>query len=375
VFAVFFFLALSTHKEFQMKLGLSLAITLALAVASPAQWLITEIHTGTPDFVEITNVSSAILPVAGIGLLVSNNSVCPSIGPGTTNGPYIATSAATVPPGGTFVFEELGTAGSTALTAPLVGPGERTATSITWANGSILEVSIFLPAVPAPAPNYFEDLPPNVLMDYVQVGFMQAGGVVSLPSDGFRYHRGTALSPTGNWQSGPFFRGPALQDDIFRVSVGGVYVDTNSNADWNSAVSPPHSGGMPNPPGAAGTPTPGCELSIVRPVPGVISLTVSTFNPPLPGTQYFTLISLTPQTCAGFSPTIFTPGPVIGMPPDVWGQLFFPQPSPPFNGFLNAAGSDNFTAPVPGGISFEARTVVLPAGLPTLFSDFVFTTT
>jgi hypothetical protein len=83
------------------------------------------VHTGTPDFVEITNVSLLPAPVAGIGIVCSNNAVCPSAGPGN-GGAYVSASPVIVPPGGTYVFEDVGVAGAIVLTVPILPPGEHT---------------------------------------------------------------------------------------------------------------------------------------------------------------------------------------------------------------------------------------------------------
>jgi hypothetical protein len=213
----------------------------------------------------------------------------------------------------------------------------------------------------------------------VQVQIAITGTPAQPTLDQFRNHPGTIATPTGHWQSGPFFRGNPL-DSIFRVHSAGVYLDTNSNADWSASAA--HTGGALNPVAAPGVATQGVELNVIHPsgeaVP-VLSFNVATYNPPAAGATYYTLISFTPSTCAGFSPAPFIPAPIFGMPIDVWGQLFAATPLPPLNGTLDAAGTalGIVTPPIPppfAGLPIQMRTFVLIGGLPTLFSDHVFRT-
>jgi hypothetical protein len=358
-----------------MKLTAVLLAGCVVVALAPAQFIITEVHTGTPDFVEITNISGAAAPIAGIGIMTSNNALCPAYLPvacggiAAHDGPYVSASAAVVPAGGTYIFEDLGVAGAAALTAPLAGLGEHTGFNMSWAGGSHLEVALY--AAAAIAPGIITPCSPGgvptiggVALDYVVIQFdiaLPNPGPGNPLADGYRYNPADVYPfgpPLGQWLSGPGTKAAGL-DVNFRVSVGGVYSDTNSNADWNYAASVAGvlgTPGAPNPPGFAVPATQGCDLSFsMFAGPGSLLVQITTGNPIAPGAEFFTLIG-TPQVCAD--------GPILGLGYDVIPIFAVPAPSLIFHDFLSATGE--YTIPIPGGvpmgIPLQARTVVNVTG-------------
>jgi len=366
-----------------MKFITSLLTVCLLAVASPAQFIITEVHTGTPDFVEITNVSGAAAGVAGIGIMTSNNALCPAYlavasgGIAAHDGPYVSASAVIVPAGGTYVFEDLGVAGAVVLTAPIVGPGEHTGFNMSWAGGSHLEVALYAAAAIAPGVLGVPTIT-GVPLDYVVVEYdvlLPVPGPGNPLADGYRNNPSNAPGvpigfPGGFWLSGPLSRAAGL-DTIFRVG-GPLYPDTNSNADWNAVASVAGVIGTPgalNPLGFPGIPTTGVDLGYSAFVgPGSLAIEINTGNPMLGGGEVYTLISLAPLGCVN--------GPIIGLGLDVIGQITLPLFAAPFHDVLTPLGTYLFVIPagIPPGIAIQSRSVVAPAiGAPfTTMSNTVY---
>jgi hypothetical protein len=355
---------------------MSLARLAALAVAAVfcassarAQWLITEISTGAVDFVEIRNVSGAPRPILGVGVQVANNASCPAVtpgvGPARQNGGYVATSSAVIPDGGAFVFEDLGSAGSTTLTPLASGgfspgvDGERTGFNFSWASGSHGEVALFEGATLG-GPFGVDAI--GTAVDYVAFASTIVGGAIPY-GEGHRYDPpGTG----GLWLSGPFERASGL-DVLFRVQGGGPggFAETNSNADWN-ASSGPHTGGAANPAGTPGVKTPGVDLSILNDG-SLLSLVATTADPTFAGKEAYALISLQPTTCAGS-------GLILGLSTDVFGLLFLPLPSDPFHVSLDGSGNYAFLLPTGGmfSIDLEARFLVLDSSTSFVVSNYVY---
>ncbi len=336
-----------------------------VALSASAQFKITEVHTGGTDFVEITNVSGAPASIFGIGIMVSNNAAIPAytVGSGITqqNGPYVSTRTVLVPAGGTYVFEDFGTAGATALTSPLVGLGEHTGFNFSWAGGSHGEVALYANAsIVTPANN---DIPiTGVALDYMSFEWDSAPGLPGNPlADGYRYN---PPGVGGRWLSGPVSRGTGL-DDIFRIGAPN-YVDTDTNADWALAVSPPHTGGMVNGPGAGGAASSGVDLGVAT-GGGSLTLVVQT-GPPAPFAEIFTLVSLEPSAPLAGS------GLVFGLAADCFQQIFAPLGTPVFHVTADATGTYTLNIPggVPAGITFEARAIVLSGGLIIGASNFFY---
>lgn len=354
-----------------------LAAAGALAAPASAQFIITEVFTGTPDYVEICNVSAVPQPVFGLGIMTANSTVCPAwsaadplLGTAQMNGPYVSASGAVVPPGGHYVFAELGAAG-----APTAGyPGETTGFAITWAGGSAVEVALYASAT------ILAGVIDGVPLDYIcfqtvsSASYVTGYGpnAITVPLafpvlDGWRYN--PPFVP-GLWKSLPFRRLSAA-DDVYRKAP---YADTQADADWSAAAA--GTPGLANAAGPAVMPTPGIDLEITIPAPGAFSLRVVTGNPPLPGQQLYNLISLTPTFCAGS-------GPIFGLAIDVLPELTLPVGMAPFHVLLDAAGIYTFVLPagtVPPGIAFEAVSVAmdpLPGGIIEGYrlSNYVYLTT
>jgi hypothetical protein len=179
-------------------------------------------------------------------------------------------------------------------------------------------------------------------------------------------------SPLGLWLSGPFSR-PAGMDTLFRVGFP-LYVDTNSNADWNSAASVAGvigTPGAPNLPGLPGVATQGADLEYSAPAgPGSIAINITTGNPAAPGVEFYNLISLTPVLpCAN--------GPIFGLAPDVIGIIQMPVGSPIFHDFLSPAGDYPvfIGGGVPVGIPIQSRAIINVGGTWSLSSNTVYYTT
>jgi hypothetical protein len=352
-----------SHRRF----ALFVAASLASAAASGQQWIITEVHTGTPDFIEVRNVSGGPLPVAGLGLMTANNATCPSFQPGSgsaqQNGAYVSTAATVVPDGGYYVFEDLGTAGSSTLTTlpsvggfPLGTTGERLGLNLSWAGGSHGEVALFSSA------SIVNDQTVGLAEDYVAFQTVPATG-------GIPFGEGYRFNPEG---AGGFYASEGVarlpgEDVLFRIQGAGPdgFADAGVDADWNVATGA-HSGGADNPVGVAGAATAGVDLSIVNNGLAVV-LTVATASPALAGAECFNLISLAPTSCAGT-------GPFVGLSADVFSQIFLPLGSDPFHVALDGTGGYLFLLPTGGplGVALEARALVAAGPTTLLLSNFVY---
>ncbi len=354
------------HRLFLRSFSICL---LASAAAAGQQWIITEIHTGTPDFVEIKNVSGAALSVSQVGIMTANNAACPSFLPGAgsnqQNGAYVTSAATVVPDGGYYVFEDLGTAGSSALTtAPSPGgfppgtSGERMGLNLSHAGGSHGEVALFSGASIAGG------VVVGTAEDYVAFQAVPASGAVPY-GEGYRFNPPGAF---GLFTSGPVARTVGF-DVIFRVQGAGPggLSDTQSDADWNAAAGP-HSGGVANPVGVLGVATFGVDLAVEN-LGVAITLSVVTGRPSLAGQECFNLISLLPTACAGS-------GPFVGLEADVFSLIFQPLGTDPFHVVLDGSGNYSFLLPVGVvlGLAVEARTIVVAGPSTLLLSNFAYAT-
>lgn len=354
------------------RLSIVLAAAAAAAGAVRAQaptWLVVEIHTGTPDFVEIQNVSGAPQPVFGVGLWTSNAAACPATLPGSGAaqqcGGYVSTSAVVVPAGGFYVFEELGVAGSASLTTlPSAGGfppgtlGERMGLNLSWAAGSHGEVAVYVGA------SLVGGAIVGTADDYVR--FLTQPTTGSIPvADGFRYD---PPGVGGRWLSGPALRGLA-SDVLFRVAGAGPggYADTNSDADWNASGGA-HTGGAANPAGVAGVKSSGVDLTFFA-AAGTVTIEARSDDAAFAFAEGFGLVSLAPTTCAGG-------GPLVGLASDVFSLVFLPLGTEPFHVSLDASGNyvQAFVLGGTLGLSVEARFVIFAPPQTLVLSNFVYAT-
>ena len=357
---------MSSHRPFVRSLLLCLLVS---AVACGQQWIITEIHTGTPDFVEIRNVSGIALPVSQVGLMTANNAACPAFvlgaGAAQQNGAYVSSATTVVPDGGYYVFEDLGTAGSPALTTlpsgggfPPGTAGERMGLNLSWAGGSHGEVALFSGA------SVVGGVAVGTAQDYVAFQAVPALGAVPF-GEGYRFNPPGVF---GVYKSGPVARTSGF-DVLFRVQGGGPggFADSDTDADWNAA-SGGHTGGADNPVGTAGVATFGVDLAVEN-LGVALTLTVVTDQPSLAGFECFNLVSLLPTFCAGS-------GPLAGLEGDVFTLLFQPLGTDPFHVVLDGAGNYTFLLPIGVvlGLSVEARTIVVAGPSTLLLSNFAYAT-
>lgn len=341
------------------------ALLFATAAAAQTDWKISEIHTGSPDFVEVANVGAAPLPVSTLILVTANNAACPATvagaGAAQQNGFYAATGTAVIPPGGTYVFEDLGVAGSTSLTpAASGGPangalGERMGLNLGWAGSSHGEVALYSAGTVSTA-SYGDVVDNGVAEDYVCFQTVPTVGAVPF-GEGFRFN---PLGQGGRWYSGPVLRAPG-DDVLFRIATA----DADTSADWNAGVGP-HSGGAANPAGVPGTSIPGLDLELAN-VGGTLSLEVRGASATFAGVEVYNLVSLVPTPCAGS-------GPVFGLSADVWTLLFAAVGSVPFRANLDAAGEYVFPLLVGTvlGVSLEARSLAFLPPATLVSSNFVY---
>jgi hypothetical protein len=344
---------------------LVVALLFATAAAAQSDWKISEIHTGSPDFVEVVNTGPTTRPVSMLILVTANNAACPATtagaGPAQQNGFYAATGTAMIPPGGTYVFEDLGVAGSTALTpAASGGPangalGERMGLNLSWAGSSHGEAALYDGGSVVPT-SYGQVVSGGAAQDYVCFQTVPTVGAVPF-GEGFRFN---PLDAGGRWYSGPVLRAPG-DDVLFRIGP----TDADTSADWNAGVGP-HTGGAANPAGVPGAAAPGLDLELSNDG-GTLSLEVRGAPATFAGVEVYNLISLAPTPCAGS-------GLVFGLEADVWSLLFVPVGTVPFRANLDAAGEYVFplTIGVLLGVAVEARSLAFLPPATLVASNFVY---
>ncbi len=307
-----------------MHLNKILALCLLTAPLS-GQVVINEFNAGTPDFVELRNLSTTNTVNVG-GYTVESyqsNGGTPSF-----EGSYTLPANVMLPPRGEFVLEENGNAGAPAATFPC---GVRTGYNYNWTSSRNI-ILILRNAS-------------NQAIDYVYRNDSGgAGGAPSLPA-GLSWSG--SFNTTGNACS-------RLTD-----------VDTDSAADWttNSNATPCNDN-----PGQTATPPPPPPVSllITSSGNGDINASVATM-PTLAGAEFWNLVSFQDLTPNGS-------GPLFGIGLDALPQIASPTGSI-FHNFLDAAGSWSFSGgpgTITPGLHVEVVSVAVnPSTNEVVWSDVV----
>ena len=282
---------------------------LLLASGLNAQVVINEFNTGTPDFVELRNLSASPVDVGGwtVSSWWAQNVNLQS------DSPYTLPSGTTIAGGGTLVLQENGTAGAPGTIGSCA---IRTGSNYNWAQSYSVVVLLE------------DDQGQGV--DYVYRNATQ--NPMSPPN----------LPASLTWTGDYFGTGSqhARNGDL----------DTDSASDWSA-------GGTPTPCGLNPGQAPAPEVALVLGTTGVGDATFTlTTSPPIPNAEFFGLYSMVDQTPDGS-------GPFFGLGIDALPFLYLPLvPQSPFHSTLDAAGGATAAFPpgtVPLGVFYEGRVAVL----------------
>ena len=339
---------------------LSLAFLVCSAVEaqqSIQHLIIVEVHTGTPDFVELHNpVTNGPVDPTGYTIILANNSACPS--QGASNGPYTIVNPAgiTLQPGDHYVIEDNGVAG-----VSLQGiSGESAGINFSWAGGSHGEVALLDTA--------------GLGVDYMQFVFETTPGQLgnSLDEGFFNNPRGAL------WVSTPITR-PGGMDTLYRLNTPAgafaAYTDTDGNQDWDVDATLVATKGLANPISASTNPAQvagmGIDLEIENSATS-FSLGVAVDNPaPLGGEHLWNLVSFSQSSCVGADP-------ILGLEGAVLLQITLPLGTVPFHvPALAGSGAQSYLSfpfPLPPGLTLTVRSVILSGGGVAL-SNFVLINT
>ena len=296
-----------------------------LILAAPAQIVINEVYTGTPDFIEIRNFGPNPVDVSNWSLETFQSS-----GSGTP-----ASEGSFTLPAGTIIasleqvlLEENGTAGAAGTLGPCA---IRTGFNYNWT--STRNVVVILRDAG------------GVAQDYMYRNVSGPSGTPHLP--GNQAWTGT-LSTTGNV--------------IFRNSDS----DTDDAGDWSlsSSTTPctinPGQSTAPPPP-------PPLDLNITTTGVGDATITIDS-DPQLPGAEFYTIFSLIIYNPVGS-------GPVFGVGLDSISYFTVPAaPGSPFHSNLDGSGSFSFIAfagTAPPGFHVQAASVAIRPDLTIIASPVV----
>ena len=285
-------------------------VLLALAAAAPSQVVINEFHTGSPDWVELRNVSGVPFDLGGWSVTTYQSGSGMPVLEGTFTIPF----ATLVPSGGFLVLQEYGASGAPGTLPCSISTGS----NYSWT--SVRSVEVILRS------------PQQTAVDYV---YRQgAGGPIAPPH-----------LPIGATWTGLF---SLSGDGCARVSNQ----DTDAASDWAIASA---TACAPNP-GQGASQSVG--LSVTTSGAGDVSVVIQT-TPAIPGAEFVTLTSTVDLVPNGS-------GPVLGLAWDALGSIHPAQPGSPFHGWLDPQGSLVFAAPVgsvPPGLHIEAVVAMLaPTG-------------
>lgn len=291
-----------------MRLILLFIASASIVLPAAGQVVINEFNCGTPDFVEIRNLSTTTsVDVSGWSVeSYQSNGGTPSY-----EGQYTLPAGTILPPRGEFVLEENGTAGAPATTVPC---GVQTGYNYNW--NSTRNVIVILRQG-------------GTAHDYVYRNNNGSGpgGAPSLPA--------------GTSWSGAF---TASGNACSRLTDA----DTNNGADWTTAS---NASPCADNPGQTALPPP-VNLSIQTTGIGDINAQIVTV-PAIPGGEFWNLVSFQDYTPTGS-------GPLFGVGLDVLPQISGPIGTI-FHNNLNGSGQWGFIGgggTIPPGLFCEVATVV-----------------
>ena len=280
-----------------------------LCALVPGQIIVNEFHAGTPDWVELRNVSPVAVDLGG--WVVTTYQA--DLGMPAPEGAFTFAPGVMIPAGGFVVLQEYGTPGLPGTMPCSISTGF----NYNWTSSRSVVVLLTSPQ--------------GTPVDYVyRQGSNGMPGAPHLP-------QGTgwtgSFSQTGNSCA-------RLQD-----------LDTDSALDWH--VSFP-TACAPNP-GQSSVPI--AMLYATTTGAGDVTINIPT-TPALPGAEFATLISTTNLSPNGT-------GPVIGLAWDALSSFQPVAPGSPFHSWLSSQGTFSFSAPpgsLPPGFFVEGATAVLSAG-------------
>ena len=286
----------------------ALLALLAAAATFPAQVVINEFNCATPDFIELRNLSTSAVNVAGWNVATWQS----SSGSLSSEGSYTLPPGTTIPAQGFLILEENGTAGQPGT---LGSCAIRTGFNYNWTNTRTVVIALTDAG--------------GTGVDYVFRNLASIPGTPNLPA-------GTSWTGSLNTTGNAVSRNADL--------------DTNSSSDWTTASS---SSACSLNPGQMNIPP--VDLSITTAGMGDVQVSIVT-TPAIPNAEFFTLVSAQDLMPNGS-------GPIFGVALDVIPQLGWPAfAGNPFHSHLDAAGqfSRNFPpTSVPSGLTIEAVSIVL----------------
>lgn len=284
---------------------------LLLAVAAPAQVLINEFDSGTPDAIELHNRGFAPVDVGGWS--VSTWFRDGGTGAMTAETPFTIPAGTMIPAGGFLVLQENGTPGSPGTLPNSIFVG----INYLWTSTRSIEIALFDNT--------------NTGVDYVFA------------------NRGGGGNPAPNLPAGQSWTGTlssSASNDVWRNQNQ----DNDAASDWT--VQTGNTFGALNPGQSIADPV---TLTLSSTGMGQVTIDVVT-TPSLPNRQIYNLFSLMDFTPNGS-------GPFFGVGLDVIPQLSLP--GPPFSAMTNGAGTYTLALPVgtvPPGLFFEGVTLLVNGG-------------
>lgn len=283
---------------------------LLLAIAAPAQVVINEFHTGSPDWVELRNVSGVAFDFGGWSVTTYQSTSGVPVLEGTFTIPY----GTVVPSAGFLILQEYGAPG---MPGPLPC-SLSTGFNYGWAQGRSVEVILRSPQ--------------QMAADYV---YRKGSGGPQAPPH---------LPPGAAW-AGIF---SAIGDGCARATDQ----DTDTASDWHVTSATPCASNSGQSTGQ------NVVLNVATSGAGDVSVIIQT-TPPLPGAEFVTLTSSIDLVPNGS-------GPVLGLAWDALSSIHPAQPGSPFHAWLDPQGALVFAAPpgsVPPGLHLEAVVAMLdPSG-------------
>lgn len=299
-----------------------LLLLAALMPALPAQVVINEVYTATPDFIELRNIGNTAIDISGW-------TVRSFQGTGLTpETPFTIPAGTVLGPDDFLTLEEFGTAGAPGTLGPC---SIRVGFNYNWTSTRNIVVAMTDAA--------------GAGVDYVYRNQGGASGAPNLPG-------GTT------WNGSLTTSG----DVIHRQTDS----DTDNASDWATLGNGSQTPCFFNPGQAVPPPPPPpFDLQLSSAGGGQVTVTLDS-DPALPGAEYYTLVSANLQNPIGS-------GPVFGMGIDVLPQFGNPLiVGSPFHGLLDANGDFTVSFPagaVPVGLTIQAVSVAIKSDGTLEISD------